>query len=170
MELTREKIILLIVSPIILGLGLFLFLFQPRIKELKIHFLNCSQTEEEVNNVRNLVTAYKSSSQKKVFASEQEISNSIDELARKGKAMGIDFLSITPRAKENSNPEYQTMQVEMEIESNYRALGAFLGSLDKLERSFLTARGFHVVPRHDGERKGRLRTRLTLVMYLANLG
>ena len=90
----------------------------------------------------------------------------MEELTRQGKSGGINFVSLTPGAVEDTEGrEYRILPIEMEIESTYEALGHFLGLLDEMEKSLLKVQSFNVVTK--GEDPSKIHTRLTVYLYLA---
>ena len=75
------------------------------------------------------------------FVSRNDVSRAIDEMARVGAELNINFLATNPQMIER--PEGAThaiLPIRMEIQSEYKDLGAFLGALEHLEKSLVTVR------------------------------
>ncbi len=98
---------------------------------------------------------------------ENEISSLLDEITRKGKIRGINFVSIVPRAAEK--PEGSLLRVlplELEIKSSYKSVGIFLGQLQNVENGFLRLKNLQIEP--DGSNPAHVSARVTLDVYLSN--
>lgn len=101
------------------------------------------------------------------LVSESDLSTAIDELARRGRALGVNFLSITPKeALDSGKPAYKVVPIDLETRSTYEQLGTFLGTLDELERSIVTVESFTVAPEKDNPQQ--LETRLELHLFMAS--
>jgi len=102
---------------------------------------------------------------RKTLVTGQDNSLAIGEMAKKGKASGINFVSITPREIREEGPFYKVMPIEVETESTYEQLGLFLGLLDELDKSLVTLEACTVTPHtKDG---WVLKSSLVLNMYIA---
>ncbi len=169
MEFARERLVIIIACGVaIVALGLYLFLYGPLIGKLREAYLKCRAVETEAMDAREAIANLKTLETKKGLISEDEISLAIDELTRRGKSKGINFISMTPKKIEQSNDSrYRTLPMEMEIESSYEALGVFLGLLDELEKSLVRVRSFNVTS--DKEKGAKLNTRLVVDTCLSGI-
>ena len=167
MELTRKRLIGIIAgAAAIIVLGLYLFLYRPLIARLMTARLNCKTAEAEVLQVRAVVASLKTADIKKGLITEKDISIAIDELTSQGKSKRINFTSITPKKIEKAkDPRYKILPVEMGMESTYKDLGIFLGSLDELEESLVEVRHFKITPHKEDPEK--LKTKLVVDIYLS---
>ena len=167
MELTKERFIIIIAGGVIIAVsGLYLFLYRPLINKLRGAHLECKAAEVEVLQTRGLTVSLKTEPSKKDLISEGDISLAIDELTRQGELEGINFISITLRQIKRHRALYKILPIEIEIESTYEELGAFLGSLDDLGEALITVGSFNITPNKKGPE--RLRTKLVVNMHLAN--
>lgn len=166
MELTRQRLIMIIAAAIaIIAIGLYIFLYGPLIRRLRVMHIECKTIEADALQTRNRIAAVKTIDIKKGLIKEEEISLAINELTKQGKLEGINFVSMAPKEIEKrEDAPYNILPIEMEIESTYEHLGIFLGSLDELERCLVAVRSFNVVP--DKEEPAKLKTKLTVNMCL----
>jgi Tfp pilus assembly protein PilO len=137
----------------------------PLMKELRKHYLECKSLEADVLDARNVITLVDKTYAERVLIKEKDISQAIDKLTRHGKLEGINFISINPKEiRKKADSRYKILPIEMEIESGYEQLGAFLGSLDDLEKGLIKVKSLYVVP--NKEDPSRLMTDLVVDMYL----
>ena len=89
-NLTKENSIMaaLIVFALII-LGAYLFIYAPLIKELKVRYLACKEVENDVIEARNIIESAGRTYAKRVLMPEEDISQAIDEMTRRGKAEGV---------------------------------------------------------------------------------
>lgn len=168
MELTKERLIIVISAGLaIIALGLYLFLYSPLINKLRKAHLECKRLETEVLWVRETADSLKIKTTKDRLMTEENISQAIDELTKKGRSEGINFISITPKQTEKPQQalSYKILPIEIEMESTYEDLGIFLGSLDELENCVVTVRNFNITSTNEGALK--LKTKLVLNLYLS---
>jgi len=168
MELTKERLIIVISAGlVIITLGLYLSLYSPLINKLRKAHLECRRLETEVLWVREAIESLRLKAPKGKLITEEDVSRAIDELTKKGRSEGINFISITPKQTEEPKQPlpYKILPIELEIESKYEDLGIFLGSLDELENCVVTVRNFNITPTEEGALK--LKTRLVINMYLS---
>ncbi len=170
MELTKERLIIIIGGAITLvALGTYFLLYAPLIRELRAKQLEFKTCETDVFNARNIIGSVKAGETKGVLITEQDIPFAIDELTRYGRLCVINFVSMTPKEIEKAkDSQYKILPIEMHIESSYKKLGVFLGSLSTLEKSLVTIRSFNVVTLKNDP--SMLETGLVVEMYLTESG
>lgn len=167
MELTKERIFLLSVLGALLAGALVIYavLYGPLLKQLKTESAHCRTLEEEAGKARVLASSLHAVGREKVFISEDEVALAIDELTRKGRSYDVGFSSMTRRkAEEADDGTHRVLPIEIEMESSYKALGEFLGSLEGLAKSLVTVRQLTVTS--DEKDATRLKTRLVVSLYL----
>jgi len=169
-KLTKEKMALVIFLISAIGIvGIYFVVFAPLIKQTSETYLKCSTIEDEVLKVRSIIKAAGEIEGRRVLVTEEEVSYINDEFTRYGKSKGVDFISIDPgEIQKEKGSDYKVLPVEIEMESTYKQLGAFLGSLDDLEKGLVTVEGFSIVPDPDDATK--LITELTVNIYLSGRG
>lgn len=163
-ELTRERLVIGIVIAIaVIILGAYNVFYAPLIRELKTKHLEYKSTENEVLECRNSIES--AGKGEKVLTREENVSQAIDELTKRGKLNSINFISMSPKKIEKEKgTEHKVLPINMEIESAYEDLAAFLGSLDDLEKGLVKVKSFKIVP--DKEDPSKLKTDLVVNMYL----
>ncbi len=87
------------------------------------------------------------------FLEEENLSIALDEITKNGKLFNVHFISLTPGTISTSEDEYEdedetdsmrTQSVILEIESTYKGIGTFLGSLDELSSCFASINSFDI--------------------------
>jgi Tfp pilus assembly protein PilO len=165
----KEKpvLILFAITAIVILAAYFVF-FAPVIGKLKTKHLEYKSLENELLRARDTIKYAQGTLKEKTLLTAADIPVVIDELARRGKLTGVNLISIRPRemvGADKAGPEYDIMPIDMEIESTYEQIGAFLGSLDKLQKGLIKVKSFDIVPGR--EYPGRLTTKLVADVYFA---
>jgi Tfp pilus assembly protein PilO len=121
--------------------------------------------EQELDTVHRTLEKGRGIHLKGRLLTREEVSLVVDEITKQGKAFNINFLSITPLAiEETDNPAYQRLPIGMEIESQYRDLGLFLGVLEDLTEGVAAVKDFTI--RREESLLPSVRSQLTLDVYL----
>ncbi|MDP2929660.1 MAG: type 4a pilus biogenesis protein PilO [Candidatus Omnitrophota bacterium] len=159
-------IMIIIVVCMSLAYGIF---FLPRMKELRVKYLECRLCESQVIDARNQVqAAFKLDKERgaRVLISEKEAAGGIDEFTEHGKALGIKFISIKPGSI--ISPEgapYKILPIEMEIEAKDDQFVKFMGSIDELKKAVVTVKSFDITP--DKEDNKILKIDMVIEIYLS---
>ncbi|MBU0649521.1 type 4a pilus biogenesis protein PilO [Patescibacteria group bacterium] len=166
-ELNREKLITIIAAGVvIISAGLYLLLYRPLINKCRLAGRECRGIETEVSRAYEAINLLKQNVKKRTFVFEKDISIAMDELTKEGRSKGINFTSITPGKIENSgNSRCKILPIDIDIESTYKELALFLGSLEELDKGLVTVKNINITS--DKEKKAKLKTRLILNMYLS---
>ena len=148
---------------------IYIIVFAPLLKMVRVKYAECKNCENQVVEARNLIVHSRDLDEKyggRVLMSEEEAASAIDELAKHGKSLGIDIVSMKPLdiIKKEGTP-YKIMPVEMQIESSGEKFVEFLGSVDELEKALIRLNSFEVFP--DTDDRTRLKAKLILGMYLS---
>ena len=167
MELTRERLTIIIASAIAIVLvGIYAFLYRPLINKCIQAGRECKRIETEVDEAHTAIGLLKQVTTKRTLISEKDISLAIDEFTKQGRSGGINFTSIVPREiKAEAGSMYKVLPIDMEMESTYKELAVFLGSLEQLEKSLVTVKDLNMTS--DKGKREKLDTRLTVNMYLS---
>lgn len=167
MELTRERLTIITVSVIaIILIGTYAFFYRPLINKYTNVGSECRGIETEVLQAREAINLLDQAVAKRMLISEKDISVAIDELTKEGRSRGVNFTSIMPgKIKNSGDHDYKILPIDMELESDYKAMAVFLGSLEVLEKSLVTVKNVDIVS--DTARSAKLKTRLTVNMYLS---
>lgn len=167
MELTRQKAKILSVAGVsILGFfSLQIFVYGPLLREVRLKAKECRKAEIEVDRARLAVNTLKKEANRSTFFSEKEISSAVDDLTRRGKERGINFVSITPgRVEENENVPFHLLPVQLQMESSFKSLGLFLGELDELPKGVMTVRELTILA--DDKDSAVIKARVNLDLHL----
>jgi len=166
-EITKEKLMTLVpIAVLIAVIGVFLTFYIPLIQRSRELHIQCKSIEEKERKTKNVIKFASVISSRRVLMTEEDVSYATDELTRLGKERGVDFISIRPgEMQKDESAEYKILPVELQLESTYKQLGMFLGSLDDVEKSLITVKSFNVVP--DPENTSRLMTDLVVDVYLS---
>lgn len=167
-ELTQERLIIVIASAIAVIILLIYFIFYaPLVKKLKVSYRECKSCETEVFATRNIIESVSKTQEGKTLITEDDISLAIDELTRHGKSMGINFISIKPKEIIGKiESKYKVLPIEIEIESKDEQFSEFLGSLDELRKSLIRIKSFDLTP--NKEDRTRLNAKIIVDMYLSS--
>jgi len=144
----------------------YLMLFAPLMQRLGIKYQECRVCENEAIYARNTIKDAGRLYGDRVLMTEKEVSVAIDELAKHGKDIGINFISMTPREiVQEKGAKYKMLPVEMEIEAEDQKFSEFLGSLDELKLALIKVKSFDIIP--NPEDRTRLKAVLVVDMYLS---
>ena len=163
----REQLIALIVLAGFFSLSGWFLIYAPLIKKIKLNTSECLQIEEKASQARGMFTSPHGGQRKLALIHENEASQALDEITRKGKEAGISFVSITPHPVQNSPAsELKVLPIELETKSPYKSLGIFLGDLQASQLIFPTIHHFNVKP--EPSNPGLVVTRILLYVYLSD--
>lgn len=164
-EMLRERFFASIGGAIlIIGLGLYIFLYRPLIVRLGPACIECEAIETQAQGVREGIALLKTKENKKSLITEEEVSTAVEELTREGKLKGINFISITQKEIEWAE-EYVKCPIEIDAEATYKSLGLFLGLMDGLEKSLITLERINIKP--SIEHPARLNAKMLINIYLS---
>ncbi|MCX5699525.1 MAG: type 4a pilus biogenesis protein PilO [Candidatus Omnitrophica bacterium] len=165
-ELTKQRLVIsAAVAAAAVLLGAYLILFRPLINKLKLLHSEYQGLETSISRARDAISSLKLEGLKKELVSEADVSLAIEELTKKGKAKGINFISLTPQQIAREPGHYKVLPVDLELEASYAMLGDFLGKLDDLNRSLIRVRKFNLVSNKLNPKI--LITKLSLDMYFS---
>ncbi|NQU95201.1 MAG: type 4a pilus biogenesis protein PilO [Candidatus Omnitrophica bacterium] len=166
-EITPEKkIIAIITAVLVLAITIYVIFFAPLFVKLKIKFSEYMAIEHEVRQYRSIIESAGKVYSERTLQSEEDVSRSIDELAKHGKVKDVKFISINPeKVVRKEDTQYKVLPVEMELESTYAGLGVFLGSLDDLEKTLVKVKSFNIS--HDKNDPTKFITDLEVEVYLS---
>jgi len=167
LEINQEKLIIISIAVFIaVVLAIYLIFYVPLMKDLKLKYQACKAIENDVLQTRNVIKLAGKVYGERVLMTEKEAHYAIKELTMHGGSKAINFISIKPKEVEKKKgTRYKVMPVEMEIESTYRQLAQFLGSLDDLKKGLARVKSFHITA--DEKDPNILYTDLVIDMYLS---
>lgn len=165
MKIDKQRLVIIVsVAAAIALLGVYLILFRPLIHKLKLSHLECRGLEREVSQARDAINSWNLKESKKELVSEADLALAIEELTKKGKVKGINFISLTPKQIEGQQAPYKLLPIDLELEAPVVALSDFLGKLDDLNKSVVRIRKLNIV---SNKANPKISTaRLSLDMYI----
>lgn len=166
MNWSREKLWAVIGgAALVAALTVFFLFYMPLIKKLGAAGAGCRAVEAQLASAQGSLEALKKETRLKSMLGVEAASLAMDELTRAGKSRRVNFISLVPKPAESSNdPAYKILPIEVETSSDYEGLGAFLGSLDDLEKSLVAVKEFEVSP--ESAEPEKVKTKMVLAMYL----
>lgn len=152
-KLARGKFVI-IAATVVAVASVYLVLYRPLMKRIKSMHSECRSLEAQVLEERNMIALAGKVVSGRVLMTERETSLAIDELAKHGKSIGINFVSMVPKEIVKTRfDEYKMLPVEMEIEATDQQFSSFMGSLDALQKSLIIVDSFDVFPNKDNPLK-----------------
>lgn len=169
-KLFKENTVIAVAVIVVVAVFIVYFtVFAPLLKEIKLKYLECGVCENQIVEARDLIS-YASGLDKtyggRILISEKDAASAIDELAKDGKSLGIDIISMKPQdivVKESA--PYKILPVDMVIESPDEKFVDFIGSVSSLQKALVRIKAFEVYP--DKDDRTKLKANLTLEMYLS---
>lgn len=166
MELDKKQTMLVIVT--ICAAIIFIliaFVYRPSIVKIRSVAEEFKSMAQEVEVARNMIRTKGDLQMRGHLLSRKELSLAIDEITKTGRQLNINFVSISPQEIEKlETSSHQRLPIHMELESEYKDLGLFLGALEKLEESIVTVRSFQI--QRDDKILPLIKSRLMVDMYL----
>jgi len=127
----------------LIGLLFLFWIYLPLTLHLKQKGGELSKLEAQSEAAKETILSAKRIYQETLYLPKQEeLSWVMEEVTELGKTLGIDFRSIRPEAIQKDASGYSFMPVEMKLESSYKELGQFIGSLKGLKKGFVTVEQF----------------------------
>lgn len=166
-KLPKEKYAMICLSAIAgTVFAAYLVLYVPLMKQLKAKHSECKALESQAGGARSIIGSAGKEYGDRLLTTEEGSSMVIDELAKRGKLIGVNFISIKPgEIMEIKESQHKTLPIEIEIEGSDEQCAAFLGSLDELKNSVITVKSFDIMP--NAEDRSRLNAQLTVNVYLS---
>jgi Tfp pilus assembly protein PilO len=166
-SLSKEKPYAIPIAIVVAGVLLFYFvLLGPLARQVGTKLGEYRTLRADLTRRETIIKSAGSIDDERVLMTEKEASRAMDELTKFGKASGVNFTSIgTKDIDRDKSTHYLILPIEIETESTYKQLGAFLGSLDEMNNSLVQVKSFDIAPNKNNP--SRFRTKLLLDMYLS---
>jgi Tfp pilus assembly protein PilO len=164
MELdSKQKVIgLAAVSGVVLA-AVYLFLYAPVLKDLKVRAHEAREIEEKTRIARADLKQLDRSKDHAVLIPASGIASAIEEITSRGKQQGLRFLSIEPGEPQPlKDTKHNFMSIRMMIECGYDTFGGFVGSLEDLDRNLVKVHSFQMT----SNQKDISRPRAELILHL----
>lgn len=166
-EIKSEQITILAIAAagIIMAI-LFFALYLPVMKTLSAKDAECKRIEMETKDARTLIAQAGKIYGDRILINEDEIGVAMDALAKYGKQMGVNFVSMKPgEIRDVPGAKYKEISIEMTIESTDKQLSDFMGSLDELKKAVVKIDSFDIAPK--AEDSAMLESKMTIDVYIS---
>ena len=166
-ELNKDQLTIAALAAAGLCLVILFFIFYiPVMKTLAVKDAECKRIETEAREARILITQAGKIYGDRILINEDEVGRAMDELAKHGKLMGVNFVSMKPGEIKNvPGAKYKELSIEMRLESNDKQLADFIGSLDELKKGIVKIDSFEIYPKAgDGT---LLESKLVIDVYIS---
>ncbi|MEI6863266.1 MAG: type 4a pilus biogenesis protein PilO [Candidatus Omnitrophota bacterium] len=166
-ELKKEQLVIAISAAAVLcAFVLALIFYIPVMKKLGKNNTDCCLIEKEVREARALIAQAGKIYGDRILINEDEVGVAMDELAKHGKLMGVNFISMKPgEIREVPGAKYKEISIEMQVESNDKQLSDFIGSLDELKKGVIKLDSFEIAPKAVDSTV--LESKLVIDMYIS---
>ena len=150
-ELTKENLLMAYgAGAIVIVIVVFIIVYLPLLARFNAKNKECCAVEKDAREARALIVTAGKIYGERVLTREDEVGRAMDELAKYGKQMGINFVSIKPgEARDVQGAKYKIMSIEMDIESTDQKFSEFLGALDTLKKGLVKVKSFDIIPNKD---------------------
>jgi len=123
------------------------------------------EVETELLNQRSTIAAWEKSDVKGQVMQRNEVPLAIAELTEKGRELGLNFSSITPRELlQTTQASIRKLPISFTIESEYKNVGQFLAYIEGFSRSIAEVESLSLRPRENNLPK--LSVELVLNLYV----
>jgi Tfp pilus assembly protein PilO len=123
-------------------LAMLIFLYLPLGRAIRTNGLERDTLVRQLSEAGANLGVFKGAQVSKKLIRERDISSVIDAIAREGRNNLLDFKSISQGEMRPDEDNYPVLPVTIEIEGDYRQIGAFLGALENIKDTIVTAREF----------------------------
>ncbi len=135
---------------VLFGLIILIFVYIPLMIKLHNAANKLHEVQTELLNQHSAIAALEKSNAKGEMIQRNEVSLAIAELTEKGRALGLNFSSISPRQlQETTQAGIRKLPISFTIESEYKNVGQFLAYVEGFPRSIAEVESLSVHPRED---------------------
>lgn len=177
----RKNVLALTLGGLLLFVSLFFLFLTPLRKEVSSKKSEWKNLQAElINGQAKLNTSEKLDKTalesqieglRKRLPLKSPASKILEEMAARGKALGIEFVSIMPQPERAASQQsaagalkHKILPIEIKMKGSYRSVGEYLGALEHLVSGFATINNFQV--RKDGKAPPKLDANVTVYTYL----
>jgi len=165
-SLGPSKILLILCACCVLsGLIILIFVYRPLMNKLHNAANRLHEVETKVLNQRGAIAASKKSDVKGQMMQRNEVPLAIAELTEKGRELGLNFTSISPKQlQETTQASIRKLPISFTIESEYKNVGQFLAYVEEFSRTIVEVKSLSIRPRENNPPK--LSVELVLNLYV----
>ncbi len=150
---------------VLFGLITLIFVYIPLMIKLHNAANRLHEVQTELLNQYGAIAASEKSNVKGEMIQRNEVSLAIGELTEKGRALGLNFSSISPsQLLQTAQTGIRKLPISFTIESEYKNVGQFLAYVEGFSRSIAEVESLSIRP---GERNlPELSVELVLNLYV----
>lgn len=147
------------------GLIILIFAYRPLMIKLHDEANRLHEVQIKLLNQRSTIAASERSDIKGEMMQQNEVPLAIAELTEKGRGLGLNFSSISPRQlQETAQAGIRKLPISFTIESEYKNVGQFLAYVEGFSRSIAEVESLSIRPRENNLPK--LSVELVLNLYV----
>ncbi len=151
------------------GLIILIFAYRPLMIKLHDAANKLNEVETKLLNQRGAIAASKQSDVKGRMMQRNEVPPAIAELTEKGRDLGLNFSSISPRQlQETTQASIWKLPINFTIESEYKNVGQFLAYVEEFSRSIAEVESLSIRPRKNNLPKLSVELVLNLYVEITN--
>ncbi len=151
------------------GLIILIFAYRPLMIKLHDAANRLNEVETKLLNQRGAIAASENSDVKGQIMQRNEGPLAIAELTEKGRDIGLNFSSISPRQlQETTQAGIRKLPINFTIESEYKNVGQFLAYVEGFSRTIAEVESLSIRPRENNLPKLSVELVLNLYVVIAN--
>ncbi len=162
---SSKGLLILCACCVLSGLIIIIFLYRPLMIKLHDSANRLHEVETKLLNQRGAIAASKKSDIKGQMMQRNEVPLAIAELTKKGRNLGLNFTSISPKQlQETTQASIRRLPINFMIESEYKDIGQFLAYVEGFSRTIAEVESLSICPRENNPPK--LSVELVLNLYV----
>ena len=123
----------------------FLLFIKPLFGKVSAISARAKALDDELRDARAALARGSRLNHEKQLLARNEVSRAINEITNLGNSLNINFLSTNPqRIEVAQGSQYPTLPIQMEVQSTYKDLGIFLGTLETTSKNVVTVKTFSI--------------------------
>ncbi len=154
---------------VLCGLIILIFVYRPLMIKLHDAANRLHEVETKVLNQRGAIVALEKSDVKGKMMQRNEVPLAIAELTEKGRDLGLNFSSISPKQLQGTTQaSIRKLPISFTIESEYKNVGQFLAYVEGFSRTIAEVESLSIRPRENDPPKLSVELLLTLYVEIEN--
>ncbi len=162
-----KTLLILCACCVLSGLIILIFVYRPLMNKLHNAANRLHEVETKVLNQRGAIAASKKSDVKGEMMQRNEVPLAIAELTEKGRDLGLNFTSISPKQlQETTQASIRKLPISFTIESEYKNVGQFLAYVEEFSRTIAEVKSLSIRPRKNNLPKSSVELVLNLYVEI----
>ncbi len=164
-----RKLYILYACCVFSGLIILIFAYRPLMIKLRDGAKRLHEVETKLLNQRGAIAASEKSDVKGRVMQRNEVPLAIAELTEKGRDLGLNFTSISPKQlQETTQASIRKLPISFTIESEYKNVGQFLAYVEGFSRTIAEVKSLSIRPRENNPPKLSVELLLNLYVEIEN--